>query len=426
MKRKYTLLLVLFLIIIFIIVDVSVFIVIKTPHENKEAVTTTPTIDTLSKLADTSENIHLFLSFNNSRLQNPHVLVGKIQYLWGPNHNKPFNPSIYTSAYVPFDWPALLHNSFDWWQANHPDWIVYKCDKTTPAFVNPTQPSAIPLDISNLAVRNYQMNMYINPFLRNGNNSIGIDNVILENYTGKCGVWRNGKWIQLYSGKYNDPVYANEVVNWAKAIYKSIHQYSASTGVAFNMNITTSPTSYQRLAPYTDIILDEGGFTNFGRVGKNYITDNLWLSQIRTIQQIIKLGKGFVLNAYEPEAFYRDITNQEVQWDLSNYLLIKGSHTFTYISVLQNSPEWGTFFDQQEYHVPIGRPVTDMYASQGVYMRLYSNGLVIVNPSSTNSHLLNFNHPYHDIQGNTLTSYTIGAHSGLILLNEGMRAVLPS
>jgi Hypothetical glycosyl hydrolase family 15 len=418
MKLRNTLLLVLLVPIIVIIIGASVFVVIRGSHEKREAVKTIPTLDPLSKLADTRENIHLFLSFNNARLQNPHMLVGKIQYLWGPNQNKPITASIYTSAYVPSDWPALLHNSFNWWKANHPDWIVYKCDRTTPAFIDPTQPSAVPLDISNPAVRNYQMHTYIHPFLRNGNNSIGFDNVILENYTGKCGVWRNGKWMQLYSGEYNDPIYANVVVAWAKAMYEYIHHCAASVGVAFNMNITTSPTSYRLLAPYADIIFDEGGFTNFGKPGNNYITDSLWLRQIRTIQHIIQLGKGFILNAYEPEASYRDITRQEILWDLSNYLLIKGLHTFTYVSVNQDSPEKGIFFDQQDYHVPIGQPASDMFPSQGVYMRTYSNGLVIVNPSSTNSYHLHFNNPYDDMQGNTFTSYTIGVHSGLILLHE--------
>jgi len=78
-----------------------------------------------------------------------------------------------------------------------------------------------------------------------------------------------------------------------------------------------------------------------------------------------------------------------------------------------------SFSDRQEYHVPIGHPLSDVYASQGVYMRMYSNGLAIVNPSSTNSYHLSFTHPYQDVQGNTISSYTIGVHSGLLLLNEG-------
>jgi Hypothetical glycosyl hydrolase family 15 len=231
-------------------------------------------------------------------------------------------------------------------------------------------------------------------------------------------VWKNGRWKQLYSGKYNDSVYVHEVIDWAKAVYTRIHQYSSRAGVAFNMNILRSPTSYRQLAPYTDIILDEGGLTNFGRAKKNYITDHQWLVQIQTIQNIIKLGKGFILNAYEPEMSYRDISSQQVQWDLSNYLLIKGGHTFTYVSVNPKSPVWRTFSDRPEYHVLIGHPISDISTSQGVYMRRYSNGLAIVNPSSTKSYHLNFSRPYQDVQGHTITSYTIGVHSGLILLNK--------
>src|SRR5438105_15036325 len=55
----------------------------------------------ISGLADTTENIHLDLIFDNIHLQNPRELVGKIQYLWGPAGNQPIDASIYTSAYVP-------------------------------------------------------------------------------------------------------------------------------------------------------------------------------------------------------------------------------------------------------------------------------------------------------------------------------------
>lgn len=415
MKRKHAYLIILILLIL-LVADLSIIRIIN--PVKYEGARGNANKGPLADLADTTENIHLDLLFNNIKLQNSQELVGKIQYLWGPYANQPINPSIYTSAYVPLDWPAFIRNNFNWWIANHPDWIVYKCDKKTPAFVDPTQPDAIPYDISNPAVRDFQLKTYVIPFLQKKNNSIGFDNMVLDNYTGKCGIWRNGVWHQLYSGNYHDTVYANEVVDWAKEMYTRIHQYSPAAGVASNMNILNSPASYQRLAPYTDIILDEGGLTNFGIAGKNYITNSSWLIQIRTIQQIIKLGKGFVLNAYEPETSYRDISNQEVQWDLSNYLLIKGSHTFTYVSVNQSSQERKTFSDRLEYHINIGHPVTDMYDSQGVYMRSYSNGLVIVNPSDNMSYYLNFTRPYLDVQDNTITSYVIGVHSGLILLNK--------
>ena len=57
----------------------------------------------LTGLADTTENIHLGLVFNNINLQDPGELVGKIQYLWGPYNHQPLDTSIYTSAYVPLD-----------------------------------------------------------------------------------------------------------------------------------------------------------------------------------------------------------------------------------------------------------------------------------------------------------------------------------
>ena len=424
MIRKHFLKLILILLILSTLLVIIINIFINNPFKNMR-LTEIAQKNPLAELAVTTENIHLGLIFNNINLQKSDKLIGAIQYLWGPDRDQPISSSIYTSAYVPLDWPANNHESFDWWRVNHPDWIVYKCDKKTPAFVDATNPKSVPLDISNPAVREFQKDTYIKPFLKQGNNSIGFDNVILENYTGKCGIWRNRVWIQLYSGDYYDPAYVNEVVNWAKDMNAYIHDYSPSAGIAFNMNILASPASYHRLAPYTNIILDEGGLTNFGAEGENYVTDNKWLVQIQTIQNIIKLGKGFILNAYEPETSYSSITSQEVLWDLSNYLLIKGDHTFTYVSVNPKSPVWETFSDRLEYHALIGHPISGIYTSQGVYMRMYSNGLAIVNPSSTKIYRLSFIHPYKDIRGNTITSYTIGVHSGLILLNKQAASLAP-
>ena len=67
-------------------------------------------------------------------------------------------------------------------------------------------------------------------------------------------------------------------------------------------------------------------------------------------------------------------------WTLANYLLLKGNHTFINLEVSQGA-EWFP-----EYDLPIGHPITPLPAvvdvlrdSSGLYVRVYSNGLVLVN-----------------------------------------------
>jgi hypothetical protein len=75
------------------------------------------------------------------------------------------------------------------------------------------------------------------------------------------------------------------------------------------------------------------------------------------------------------------------------------------------------------YATPIGTPlqtggrVSD-YARNGVYERAYSNGLVLVNPSSS-SVTVDLGGTYTNESGSAVTSVTLGAWSGAILTGAG-------
>jgi hypothetical protein len=383
----------------------------------------------LASMADTTNGIHLGLicDYLIPFWERAQVEVGHADYLWCPTYDIPVAPSIYTSAYKGMDWDTFQFGDnsrgLTWWKANHPDWLVYQCNQTSLAsYASPPQDPYdidyyVPLDISNPAVRDWLWQNEIQPAIALGNNSIGFDNVVLYNYTGKCGVWRNGAWVQLYSGNTVDSAYQAEVINWLADMYTRLH--AQGTDVAINTGFLNGPSAVAQLSPYADTILDESGFTNYGDQGNNYITDATWTSVVDEIQSVVSQGKGMVIINYEPEADAA-ITPAEVQWVLANYLLVKGSHTFT--CIYGNGGVLGGFYDRPEYHAQIGSPTSAMYQVQGAWLRSYANGLVLVNPSSSQT----FTVPlpadtYQDVYGNPIgTSVTLGIHSGLLLLNRGV------
>jgi hypothetical protein len=136
------------------------------------------------------------------------------------------------------------------------------------------------------------------------------------------------------------------------------------------------------------------------------------------------LGEGlFIVNpeSYNVTAYMTDTNSQarfDLQWSLANYLLIKYSHTYF---------RWGGHTGQYGYPVvpqneyqtvqAIGSPTDDFYASQHVYLRDFSNGLAVVNPSRTTSYTVSFPvGTYQDLYGNAITTVSMPAHSGLVLL----------
>jgi hypothetical protein len=125
--------------------------------------------------------------------------------------------------------------------------------------------------------------------------------------------------------------------------------------------------------------------------------------------------------SYSVTAYMTDTNSQarfDLQWSLANYLLIKYNHT--YFRWGGHTAQYGyPLIPQHEYQTvqAIGSPTDDFYASQQVYLRDFSNGLAVVNPDRYNSYTVTFPAgKYQDLYGNPITSVSMPAHSGLVLL----------
>ena len=358
------------------------------------------------KPPDTTDNIHVAQIF--TAVDTPADEIGNVDLVWGSTFpDQP--PGVFNLYYFPFDRDGDYYSHgqpLTWFLANHADWIEYTCDKKTPAYEY-GDPN-VPLDITNPAVIDYMMQTYLLPAVQKGYQGIAFDNVDFSNYGGRCGVWKNGNWIKQTN-------YVGDVLTWAAYMYKALHALNVSIAMNFPFDFNYPRESYQ-IFQYLDIAVDERGFINRRQKPDNYLPINQWLTMMEGFQYLNAHGKGFVSINEMPEPFDQ-ISQAGKQWVLANYLLAKGQ--YSYITIAGNH---GTAhqFTLPEYSALIGHPLGPMYQSQGVYMRDYSNGLAIVNPSSFNQTftIILSSGVYQDLYGNKTSLLTLEPQTGIVLLGK--------
>jgi len=376
----------------------------------------------LAQFIDTWDNIHLFQSFDY-QISNLAAAAKHYDFVWGAkvNHIAAIhsgNPKMYISYYLPFhrDGGAFADSSayhdLSYWQANHPDWILYKCDRVTPAyeFGNPN----MPLDFANPALVSWQVRTYALPASERGYNAIAADNVGLQNLYQACGVYVNGKWVQRYTGQPDDPRWRADIVTWLTRMQQALHDLQHPLALIPNLalgDLSPDDPLVQQLLSHIDGVLDEDGFTNGG---KSYLTGNDWVQKIQFMETVQGLYKPY----YVVNQFSSSIGPQEVQWALASYLMGKEHIASVFISSYQ---EYGADTRYNEYNAQIGSPQGTMYESQGVYWRDYTKGFSIVNASATEGYTITLNPKrlYIDLNGRPVgQSVTLTPHSGIVLLTS--------
>ncbi len=373
-----------------------------------------PTIPVVTSLADTTDNIHLGLAFD-SYVTDFNSLQGTIDIVWAASKAKSV-PGAFIISYNPSE---RIGNgavgplySFDWFKQNHPDWIVYRCDRSTPAFG--FGEANTPLDITNPAVLQFIMSQEIIPQIKAGYGGIGFDNVGFSNLWERCGHFdRQGNWVQIYSGLLEDLRYQQSILAWGKTMYAMIKQYNPTIKVAINFSFDyPHRIDWQQMIPYLDILVDEAGFTDFGYAEYPFLTDEAWTSYTTFLRQFQSDdAKGVFIFDESPAA---TVTPDQMQWALANYLLIKYQHT--YVTVV-GQQQYGQFYDHPEYHILIGSPLGNLIEKGCNYQRQYSGGLALVNPSSQSTCVVKLPHPYKTLAGAKITSITLAPHTGAVLLS---------
>lgn len=367
---------------------------------------------------DTSTNIHLFQSFDY-RIQNPQAVAQYYDFVWGANPQKVAafragNAKTQLSYYISFFrdsgvFPNLTaRHDLSYWKATHPDWILYQCDRTTPAYED-GQNDIVPLDFSQPDLIKWQLQNYALPASQYGYDAIAADNLNMENLIGACGSYKNGKWVQRYSGDMNDPQWRADILTWVTRMQAALHALPRPLALIPNIGYGGVPItdSYvQQLISHIDGVLDEGGFTKYGH---GYVTDADWLNAIRLIQSVQQQHKPYYVVNEIPS-----LTRNAMQWALASYLLSNEGSEYLSISGIQ---QYGEDLRYPEYTARIGNPRGKMYQGQQVYWRDYTHAQVVVNPSSTQTYTITPNGKYTDLYGNTVAqTFTLPPHSAMILL----------
>lgn len=367
-------------------------------------------------MPDTTEDIHLGIVFNNKVLDKT-AEDGVIDYAWGLSGYNPQPTSVHNTFYEAFDNTTGHNNDLAWFLANHPDWIEYRCDRTTVAYAEyASGHRLVPLDIANPEALQYMFDNFYAPAVINGGyEGVAFDDVFLVNrsWRVRCGHYdKTGNWVQQYTGQAVDPAFQQTVIYWAKWMYSHFHAIGATVSLNFSYDASVPELSDQ-LVENSDLILEEGAFGNvYG--GFSYV-DSKWVTRMNIYKSLAQKNKGlFIID--EMEGSFANISQADKQWFIANYLLIKGKHT--YLTITGNQ-EYGYLFLTPEYDAPIGAAKDIMYKSQDVYMRDFTNGKAIVNPSSTQSYTVTLpSGVYKDLYGNSQNSITLGPRSGIVLLGS--------
>ncbi len=370
---------------------------------------------------DTWNNIHLFLSFDY-KVPDPAAIARHYDFAWGSEVYhvaalRSGNPNIFLTYYIPFHRDKgtfsdeKAYHDLAYWRAVHPDWVLYKCDRVTPAyeFGDPN----MPLDFANPALIAWQIGTYAEPASESGYDGIAADNVDLQNEHGACGVYRNGQWMQHYSGQINDPQWRADVITWLTRMQRALHSLRHPLALIPNLSfagLSPSDPLMQHVMSHIDGMEDEEGFTLFG---DGYLTGSAWLQRIQLMESVQEQHKPYYIINQFPS-----VGHAEIQWALASYLMGKEHSAALFISTFQG---YGADLRYDEYNMRIGSPKGPMYQTQNVYMRDFSHGLSIVNPSATVSYTvtLKAGSHYTDVSGNPVgQTITMPPHSGMVLLTN--------
>lgn len=396
--------------------------------------------------ADTTGRVGLFQEFD--RLMTPQQIQAdapRYDGVWGASQAQPWlsvHPGMLVSRYfIPQeDRSQLSGHDLAWWQANHPDWILYACD----AGGNPTHDYAywpgvdkpdVPLDFHNPAVIDYQVRrLNGTSAIANGHNALAIDQIIFEDAmvggnpnfgqtvkSGEyaCGIWQDGKFVRRYSG-VNDPAWAADMVAFVKAARQIVT--TDSTLAPYHLKIvinhplgSTADASEQTLFANVDGVLDENGYTHSGRY-----TSAADANLFRSTTEYLTYAQNRGLAVYVIDSFAAaSITPQQREYAVAAYFMADQGRAYMYMSPSGGGAE----HNYPEYAAQLGTPCGAYYGGPHVYYRKYSTGLVVLNsgslPVPAESAALPSGHSYTDIDGRNVTNpLSIASNDGYVLLTS--------
>ena len=335
-----------------------------------------------------------------------------VGFVWGAA--EPLNlRDVTDSYYYPNQRDLDRKHTADWFKANHPSWITYACDRTTPSYGYVYSWGAYaPLDTTNLEVREYILKTYIAPALKRGYRAIAFDNVTVINNDKRCGIWRDGRWVQLFTGETRDLAHTQAKIDYLRWMADRIHELGGL--VSFNASVDPAQLEATReLLDLADIWVEEGGWTDSCA---RRVHSKLW----RIFHDLIgaRGDKAFVSINYTCAPKSIGMGRAETSWTVASFLVSRNSRS--YLAVLGRA-EAGTWVENPDLDPPVGAPAARAQSKGDLFWRAYQTGYAVVNISMKTT--ATFRVPpgsWTDQWGGQVGSHVeLGPRSGLVLLRTG-------
>jgi hypothetical protein len=197
-----------------------------------------------------------------------------------------------------------------WLRANHPEWILYHCDRTTVKIWDHTDAKP-QIDVSQPEVVAWQLGLLggeSSPRYQRGYNAISIDNFMVDNVgTGACGHFaKNGSWVQQYTGREWDPAWRRDMLGWLRSFYLGLQAVPApyrpllilNTDLSHNCNGSCAwdDEIMLTIGNHSDGVLNEGAW-GWDKTGHLHLPEDedahLWANDIRWANNLQSAGKGY-------------------------------------------------------------------------------------------------------------------------------------
>ncbi len=352
------------------------------------------------------------------------------------------NSSLIATYYMPQEtdasyvsWGGIGHD-LAWWQAHHPDWVLYSCTAggaptKIPAMIG-SLPQNVPLDIHNPEVVNYQIHLAANYAIANGYNGLAYDEVVFYNLGGVtagtgaygCGIYQNGTFVRRYSGK-TDARWNADTVAWVKAAHQILttdstlaphHLKLVVNHPAGNIN----DPNEQGILANVDADLDETGFADYS----NYTKTN-WLFKQTVDWMRYAQAHGtapLIIDKYYQSA---SVNQNQLEYGIATYLMGNEGGAGLFVG---NNPGYGIEQYHSEYTANYGTACGAYYGgsatnpnSPDLWYRRYSNAFVVVNGGSSSrsyeSVTLPAGHSYRDLEGRPVSNpLSVANHDAYVLL----------
>lgn len=139
--------------------------------------------------------------------------------------------------------------------------------------------------------------------------------------------------------------------------------------------------------------------------GDGYLGPMAWQRQLEEVQTTERMGKRFLAVTHVAAG-----DTEAMRYGWASALLGAGGDTAFFADDECHCDNWSS-----EYEIPIGEPTSSAYVtSNGVWKRDFTNGLVVVNPT-TSEHNVSFGGVYSSASLTDAESSNLAPHSALIL-----------